>query len=76
MSFLDVLVIFFAAMTPVGELRLAIPLAIYTMDIPRYIALPTAVMGNMIPILIFVNAMDHISKLAVKFPTSIGRLIN
>ena len=43
---------------------------------PWYITLPTAVMGNVIPILVLVNAMDKISSLAMNFPTSIGRLIN
>ena len=47
---LDLLATFAAAMTPIGELRLAIPLAIYTLDIPWYVALPVAVAGNMVPV--------------------------
>ena len=66
--------IFVAAMTPVGELRLAIPLAIYTYNVTWYVALPIAVVGNMVPVLILIYGLNRISKLLMSLPSPIGKL--
>ncbi|MBI4336967.1 MAG: small multi-drug export protein [Chloroflexi bacterium] len=63
-----------AAMVPVGELRLAIPLAIYGMGMPWYQALPLALVGNMVPVLVLVPGLEHISRLLLRFPNPAGRL--
>jgi len=62
-------------MTPVGELRLAIPLAVYTYDIAWYVALPIAVAGNMVPVLVLVPGLDRLSKFLLSFPNPLGRLL-
>ena len=75
MELLDLLATFAAAMTPIGELRLAIPLAIYTLEIPWYIALPTAIAGNMVPVLALVPGLDRLSRFLQSFPNPAGRLL-
>ena len=75
MDLLDLLVTFLAAMTPIGELRLAIPLGIYTLDVPWYLALPIAVSGNMVPVLVLVPGLNRLSRLLLSFPNPAGRLL-
>ncbi len=70
-----VLLTFAAAMTPVGELRLAIPLALLTYDLAWYVALPAAVVGNMMPVLILVPGLKRISAVLLSFPNPAGRLL-
>ncbi len=72
---LDLLATFAAAMTPIGELRLAIPLAIYTLDIPWYVALPVAIAGNMVPVLVLVPGLNRLSRFLQSFPNPAGRLL-
>ncbi|MFH1560874.1 MAG: small multi-drug export protein [Chloroflexota bacterium] len=72
---LDLLVTFVTAMTPVGELRLAIPLAIYTYDVTWYVALPIAVVGNMVPVLVLVPGLSRLSRFLLSFPNPAGRLL-
>lgn len=74
MESLDLLMIFGAAMTPVGELRLAIPIAIYTYNVTWYLALPIAVLGNMVPVLILIYGLNRISNLLVSLPSPISGL--
>jgi uncharacterized membrane protein len=75
MEFLDLLVTFVAAMTPIGELRLAIPLAIYSYDIVWYVALPIAVVGNVIPVLVLVPGLDCLSRMLSSFSNPAGKLL-
>ena len=70
-----VLLTFAAAMTPVGELRLAIPLALLTYDLEWYVALPVAAVGNMVPVLILVPGLRRISAILLRFPNPAGRLL-
>ena len=71
----ELLATFAAAMTPVGELRLAIPLAIYTFETPWYIALPVAVAGNMAPVLALVPGLRRLSGFLQSFPNPAGGLL-
>ena len=72
---LDLLATFAAAMTPIGELRLAIPLAIYTLEIPWYVALPVAIAGNMVPVLLLVPGLNRLSRFLQSFPNPASRLL-
>ena len=72
---LDLLATFAAAMTPIGELRLAIPLAIYTLEIPWYVALPVAIAGNMVPVLVLVPGLNRLSRFLQSFPNPASRLL-
>ncbi len=72
---LDLLVTFVAAMTPVGELRLAIPLAIYTYDVPWLVALPISLVGNMVPVLVLVPGLNRLSRFLLSFPNPAGKLL-
>ena len=71
----DLLVTFVAAMTPIGELRLAIPLAIYKYDVTWHLALPIAVVGNMIPVLILIPGLNRLSMVLSSFPNPAGKLL-
>ncbi len=73
---LDLLATFAAAMTPIGELRLAIPLGIYTLDIPWYVVLPVAIAGNMVPVLVLVPGLNRLSRFLQSFPNPAGRLLD
>jgi uncharacterized membrane protein len=64
-----------AAMTPVGELRLAIPLAIWTLNVPWHQALPVAVLGNILPVLALVPGLARGAALLQRFPNPLGRLL-
>jgi uncharacterized membrane protein len=75
METLDFFWIFAAAMTPIGELRWAIPLAIYNYNMVWYLALPIAVVGNVIPVLVLVPGMSRLSKMLSSFPNPLGRLL-
>ena len=72
---LDLLATFAAAMTPIGELRLAIPLGIYTLDMPWYVVLPVAVAGNMVPVLLLVPGLNRLSQFLRSFPNPASRLL-
>jgi uncharacterized membrane protein len=73
---LEILATFVTAMTPLGELRLAIPLAIYTYDITWFVALPVAVVGNMVPVLVLVPGLNRLSRFLLSFPNPAGRLLS
>jgi uncharacterized membrane protein len=75
MELFDILVTFVAAMTPIGELRLAIPLAISRYDMVWYSALPIAVVGNIVPVLILVPGMARLSKMLSNFSNPAGRML-
>ncbi|MDA0987840.1 MAG: small multi-drug export protein [Chloroflexi bacterium] len=75
MELFDLLVTFVAAMTPIGELRLAIPLAISRYDVVWYVALPIAVVGNIVPVLVLVPGLQRLSRILLSFPNPAGRLL-
>jgi uncharacterized membrane protein len=72
---MDLLRTFLTAMTPLGELRLSIPLAILTWNVPWHLAFILSVIGNITPILFIVPGMNQISRLLQSFPNPLGRLL-
>lgn len=51
------------AMTPVGELRVALPLALTHYELPFWVAFPAAVIGNIIPAVVIVYLLEPVSRL-------------
>ena len=72
---LNLLLTFVAAMTPIGELRFAIPFAVFKAGIPWFVALPIAIMGNMVPVLLLVPGLDRLSRFLLSFPNPLGRFL-
>jgi uncharacterized membrane protein len=72
---MDLVRTFLTAMTPLGELRLSIPLAILTWHVPWQLAFILSITGNMTPILFIVPGMNQISRLLQSFPNPLGRLV-
>lgn len=70
------LVTFIAAATPVGELRLAIPLAIFNYQMSWLIVLPIALAGNILPVLILVPSLNRLSKFLISFPNPLGKFLS
>ena len=64
------------AMLPVAELRLAIPIAISKLGIPWYYALPTAIIGNLIPVFFLVPGLAIVTKWVQHFPHPFSTIIN
>ncbi len=61
-------------MTPIGELRLAIPLGIER-GMPWYAAFGWAVLGNLVPVVFLLWALEPLSKVLTSFPNPAGRLL-
>ena len=57
-----ILATFFTAMTPIGELRASIPLGLGTFKLDIYTTIIVSIIGNFIPAIIIVYALDPISK--------------
>jgi len=75
MDVVEFLEVFFAAMTPVGELRFSIPLGIYTLDMPWYQVLPISIVGNIIPVLFIIPGLHIAAALLHKYPTFLTRML-
>lgn len=71
----DLLRTFGAAMTPVGELRLSIPLAVLVLGLPWHQALLVSLAGNMVPVLVLVPGLERLSRLLLSFSNPAGRLL-
>ncbi|MBI2867217.1 MAG: small multi-drug export protein [Chloroflexi bacterium] len=71
----DILKTFAWAMTPIGELRLSIPLGIITYDLPWYAVFPISIAGNIAPVLLILPALDRIARFLQSFPNPLGRLL-
>ena len=71
----DELVVLFTAMTPIGELRAAIPLALvgYHMDWPT--ALLLGIVGNLIPIPLILLGLRTLGERFERRPDVIGRVL-
>jgi len=54
---------FFLSMTPIGELRASIPVAITIYNIHWLEALIVSIVGNMIPVIAILFLLEHLSKL-------------
>ena len=76
MDVVEFLEVFFAAMTPVGELRFSIPLGIYTLDMPWYQVLPISIVGNIIPVLFIIPGLHIATALLHKYPTFLTRMLD
>ena len=76
MDVVEFLKVFFAAMTPVGELRFSIPLGIYTLDMPWYQVLPISIVGNIIPVLFIIPGLHIAAALLHKYPTFLTRMLD
>ena len=68
------LAVFLTAMTPIGELRAAIPLGV-TRDMPWYEAYGWAVLGNMVPVFVLLWGLEPASRFLLSFPNPAGRFI-
>ncbi len=53
---------FFTAMTPIGELRASIPLALGVYKLDIYSTLILSIIGNMIPAIVIIYALEPISR--------------
>ena len=62
-------------MTPVGELRVAIPLGIETYNMPWYWVLPVAVAGNLVPGIFWLLALPRVAGWLTSFPNPAGLLL-
>jgi len=64
-----------AATTPVGELRLAIPLAVYRYGLPWYQALGWSLVGNLLPVVVLLWALHRVGGFLQSFPNPVGRFL-
>ena len=62
-------------MTPIGELRIAIPIGMGRYDLPWYGVLPVAVIGNLIPGIFWLLVLPRLVSLLNRFPNPLGSLI-
>ena len=65
---LDYIFTFLWSMTPIGELRLAIPLGIEGYGLPWYGVLPAAVLGNLVPAAFWLLALPRLATFLERFP--------
>ncbi len=72
---MDYIFTFLWSMTPIGELRLAIPLAMNTYDLPWYGVLPVAVVGNLVPAVFWLLVLPRFGHMLTSFRNPLGRLI-
>jgi uncharacterized membrane protein len=63
---LAVLKIFFLAMAPIGELRVALPVALTHYELPLLTAYVVSVLGNFIPVVFIVYLLDPVQKFLSK----------
>ena len=75
MSYYDLIVVLLASMTPIGELRLSIPLAIYSYNLPWQTALLISVLGNMVPVVLLVFGIDKVCSILLRYNNPVGRLL-
>ena len=65
----------FLAMTPVGELRAAIPVGMVVHDLPWWQAYLLAVAGNMVPPLVLLWVLDPLNRWLTSFDNPAGRFL-
>ena len=76
MNLPPLLQVLLAAMTPIGELRLSIPLGVYTLDLPWLPVLLLSLVGNMVPVFPLVFGLERLSRLLMSFPNPLGKLLS
>ena len=69
------LITFFTAMAPIGELRAAIPIGVITHDLSWWEAYLIAVLGNMVPVLILLWTLEPVSRWLTSFDNPAGRFL-
>ena len=72
---MDYIYTFLWSMTPIGELRLAIPIGMGRYDLPWYGVLPVAVVGNLVPALFWLIALPPLGRLVTRFHNPVGRVL-
>ena len=58
--------VFFTAMTPIGELRASIPMALGAFKLDIYSTLILSIIGNMIPPIVLVFGLEPLSKFLMR----------
>ena len=71
----DELVVVLTAMTPIGELRAAIPLGVITYDLSWPLVLVLAIAGNLIPVPIIIFGLRAVGSRLERRTDVIGRLL-
>ena len=71
----DELLVLLTAMTPIGELRASIPLAITSMDMPWTRALALSIVGNIIPVPFILYALRTIGARVEAQQNVAGRIL-
>ena len=72
---MDYIFTFLWSMTPIGELRLAIPLGVNTYGLPWYGVFPVSVIGNLVPAFFWLLVLPRLALLLTSFPNPFGRLL-
>ena len=72
----DLFYVFLCGMTPIGELRIAIPLGISILDLSWYLVYPVAIAGNIIPPLVIIPLLGLLNKYTRYLPQPLVRLID
>lgn len=70
------LAVFFTAMTPIGEIRAAIPLGLGFYKLNLYSVFIIAVIGNLIPAVIIINILEPLSKFLMRKFRPASRFFN
>lgn len=70
------LAVFFTAMTPIGEIRAAIPLGLGFYKLNLYSVFIIAVIGNLIPAVIIINILEPLSKFLMRKFRPANRFFN
>ena len=71
----DWFLVLLAAMTPVGELRLSIPLGIHGLEMPWYLVLSLSLVGNMVPVFILVLGLERVAALLMRSTNPAGAFL-
>ena len=71
----DLLYVFLYGMTPIGELRVAIPMGISVLDLPWYLVYPIAITGNIIPPIIIIPLLRLMDKHIQYVPQPFAKLL-
>jgi len=70
------LAVFFTSMTPIGELRASIPLGLGVLKLDIYSTIILSIIGNFIPAVIIIYALEPISKFLMKRFKLMDRFFN
>ena len=70
------LAVFFTAMTPIGEIRAAIPLGLGVYKLNLYSVFIIAVIGNLIPAVVIIYILEPLSKLLMRKFRPANRFFN